>query len=201
MNENQKYKFVNSTKIKAQIKYLALIIGAALLIPIGLFFVAYQINQFFNQNTLYFQSPIMFQTPVLIKQRPPSLQIKLNSTWISEAKAQNLPVYNAFYFPGLNPIEIDICQTFGKDCKMALSISWSENGTRQCDRYQVNRDKSIDYGIFQINSTHINKEWKLADLIDCHQNIQYAYQIFKSSGWYPWTVYKSGAYKKSPYLK
>jgi hypothetical protein len=48
-------------------------------------------------------------------------------------------------------------------------------------------------GIFQINNKwHGHK----GDLYDCTENIKIAYQIYKTSGWYPWVVYNTGAYKK-----
>ena len=89
-----------------------------------------------------------------------------------------------------------ICWKFGKDCKMALAISQAENGTRQCDRFNVNTNKTVDYGVFMINTVHLKKGWKIAELIDCHTNIDYAYEIYKSQGWSPWVVFNTGDYKK-----
>lgn len=82
---------------------------------------------------------------------------------------------------------------FGKDAKMALAISQAENGTRKCDRIHVNKDQSKDIGIFQINEKwHGHK----GNLLECTENILIAYQIFKSSGWSAWTVYKTNSYKR-----
>lgn len=89
-----------------------------------------------------------------------------------------------------------ICYVFGDQCKMALAVSQAENGTRQCDRFGVNTDKSIDVGVFQINSVHIKKGWKLADLVDCHKNVDYAYQIYQASGWSPWVAFQNSSYKR-----
>lgn len=75
---------------------------------------------------------------------------------------------------------------------MALAISQAENGTRRCDRTHQNNDGSFDTGIFQINSVHAKK----GNLRDCTDNIKVAYQIYKASGWNPWVVYQTGAYKK-----
>lgn len=75
---------------------------------------------------------------------------------------------------------------------MALAISQAENGTRECKRIHVNSDGSKDVGVFQLNSIHANK----GNIFDCTENIKIAYQIFKRQGWTPWTVYKSGIYKK-----
>ena len=85
---------------------------------------------------------------------------------------------------------------FGKECKMALAISRAENGTRQCDRINVNNNKSVDVGLFQVNSIHFKKGYTLKDLADCDTNIKIAYEIYKSSGWHPWVAFKNGSYKK-----
>lgn len=74
---------------------------------------------------------------------------------------------------------------------MALAISQAENGTRQCNRIHVNKNGTLDYGVFQVNSIHGSTE-----LLDCRKNIEVAYQIFKKSGWSPWVTFKNGAYKK-----
>jgi hypothetical protein len=90
-------------------------------------------------------------------------------------------------------VETQIRRIFKDDAKMALAISQAENGTRQCDRKsKPNKNGTFDTGIFQINSIHSAK----GNLVDCTDNIKVAYQIYKTSGWYPWVVYNTGAYKK-----
>lgn len=90
-----------------------------------------------------------------------------------------------------------IVNVFGDDCKMALAVSQAENGTRQCDRVsKPNSNGSRDYGVFQINSVHMRKGYTEADLKDCLTNIKLAKEIYDNQNWGPWTVYKSGAYKK-----
>lgn len=79
---------------------------------------------------------------------------------------------------------------------MALAVSHAENGTRQCDRVNVNNNKSIDVGLFQLNSIHFKKGYTLKDFADCEKNIKIAYEIYKRQGWQPWVAYTSGAYKK-----
>lgn len=79
---------------------------------------------------------------------------------------------------------------------MALAVSHAENGTRQCDRFGVNNNKTIDVGLFQINSIHLKKGYKLSDVMDCDKNIKIALEIFKRQGWKPWVAYTNGAYKK-----
>lgn len=89
-----------------------------------------------------------------------------------------------------------ICHVFGNDCKLALAVSQAENGTRECERLNINTNNSLDIGVFQINTVHLKKGWKLPDLLDCHKNIDHAYEIFKAQGFTPWVAYNSGSYKK-----
>lgn len=93
-------------------------------------------------------------------------------------------------------VETMIKRTFGKDAAMALAISHAENGTRQCDRFHVNNDKSIDAGVFQINSIHMTKGYTLKDLTDCKKNIEIAKQLYDKQGWTPWTTFKNKSYLK-----
>lgn len=80
---------------------------------------------------------------------------------------------------------------------MALAISQAENGSRLCNRVsKPNRDGSIDIGIFQVNNKAHAKKATENQLKDCITNIKVAKQIFDASGWSPWSVYKSGLYKK-----
>ena len=89
-----------------------------------------------------------------------------------------------------------IAYKFGKDAKMALAISQAENGTRQCDRTNWNTNGTTDYGVFMINSIHLKKGYRLADLIDCHKNIDIAYTLYQQQGFKPWVVYNNQSYKK-----
>lgn len=82
---------------------------------------------------------------------------------------------------------------------MALAVSQAENGTRQCDRMNWNTNKTVDFGVFMINTVHLKKGYTITDLTNCHKNVDIAYTIYKSSGWTPWVVYNTNAYKK--YLK
>lgn len=89
-----------------------------------------------------------------------------------------------------------IAYKFGKDAVTALAVSKAENGTRQCDRYGINKNNTIDFGVFQINTVHLKKGWKLSELIDCHKNVDYAYEIFKAQGFKPWVAYNNKSYLK-----
>lgn len=79
---------------------------------------------------------------------------------------------------------------------MAIAVSRAENGTRQCDRININNNKTLDIGIFQLNSIHFSKKYTLNDFSDCTKNIEIAYSIFKEQGWTPWVAYQNGSYKQ-----
>jgi hypothetical protein len=50
--------------------------------------------------------------------------------------------------------------------------------------------------LWQVNSVHLKKGWKLVDLLDCKKATDYAYEIYKAQGFNPWVAYWSGAYKR-----
>lgn len=81
---------------------------------------------------------------------------------------------------------------------MALAISQAENGTRKCSRDNagLNRDGSVDYGIFMINGYWHRHQATPAQLKDCLINIKVAKAIYDKQGWTPWVVYNTGSYKK-----
>lgn len=80
---------------------------------------------------------------------------------------------------------------------MALAISQAENGTRSCNREsKPNSNGTKDHGVFQINEVHLKKGYTINDLHNCLTNIRIAKEIYDRQGWNPWTVYKTGVYKK-----
>lgn len=88
-----------------------------------------------------------------------------------------------------------IC-SFDWDCKTALAVATAESGMR-CDAQNINKGtNSLDLGLFQINSVHLRKGWKVAELLDCTTNINRAYEIYKGSGWQAWSAYKNQSYKR-----
>lgn len=81
------------------------------------------------------------------------------------------------------------------DCKTALAVAKAESEQR-CDAQNINTDRSIDVGYFQINSVHLRKGWKVGELLDCKTNIDRAFEIYQAQGWQPWSAYKNGSFKK-----
>lgn len=75
-----------------------------------------------------------------------------------------------------------------------LAIMRAESGCNPlADNTGLNRDGTVDRGLFQINSIH---GYPARTLFDPSQNIQIAYKIWRSQGYRAWSAYNSGAYLK-----
>lgn len=79
-----------------------------------------------------------------------------------------------------------IVEKFGEDAGDAITlVRKCENSTFDQTRTNHNRNGSVDYGIFQINSIHtarFGEEFKT----DWKANVDVAYEIFSEQGWSPW---------------
>jgi hypothetical protein len=95
----------------------------------------------------------------------------------------------------VNPTMIEslICKK-DWDCNTAVAIAKAESGLR-CNAINTNNNKSVDSGLFQINSVHKAK-YQGKNIFDCETNIEVAYQIYKNQGWSPWITYKNGKHIK-----
>lgn len=172
----------NKMSFKAKLK-VALVLAVVLLI--GLYWVAFTINKFFNENELKFQN--LFQKPVWIEKRVPPAEHTVLP--VAQAKSKELPVR---YRDQWDEYTYNL---FGKDGDLAVKIFRAENGTGQCDRYNVNKNGSIDIGRAQINSTHF-KRVPLADLVDCKKNIDFAHTLYtEQKGFGAWSQFNNGNYK------
>lgn len=144
-----------------------------------------KVDAFFDENSLQFQPPVILrvQKPVLVEKR--------------QAKIE----YIVKYADGLpkpeTPLEEYIFDKWGPvDGKIAIAIARAESGMRE-EAINVNKDLSIDIGIFQINSVHWKKEGcSPKELFDAYKNVDCAYKIWQSSGWSAWTVAKNGSFLK-----
>ena len=82
-------------------------------------------------------------------------------------------------------IEALICSTFVNDCAKALSVAWCESN------YNAGVVGGAgERGLFQIHPVHIPNldsygGWDA--MFDPSANIAYAYALYSSSGWGPWT--------------
>lgn len=174
-------------------RVIIFVIGAVISLTV-INYLAYKTNEFFTNNELKYHSPIAIQFHKLITIEKRVWQI-VNVNEIVDAHASPL-----------TPDQQYLCDKFGPNCKMALAIQHAENGTGECGRMGFNygadgKVSSVDFGFMQINSVHIKKGagWTPADLMDCHKNIDDAYEIFKQSGFGPWSTYQSKAYLKFMY--
>lgn len=173
-------------------KYLALI-GAITLVILGI--VAYQkTSAFFSENSLNFRSP--FQSPVQVVNKNEALLDNL----LESAKLHPEPTTSHSWLihrtttenpsTGQNlSLEEYICSVFKSRCNDALKVAKAESGMR-CDAMGVNTNKTFDAGLWQINSIHLKKGWKLADLLDCKKSTQLAFTIYEQQGFSPWVAAK-----------
>ena len=180
-NSRKRKKVRTALKVKI---LLGVVITSLLLF--GAFKTVEAINNFFENNTFVFRPIVEFQfnKPLSIIKRVPKTET------IVQIINQLQPLDGVE-----KPIEKYICEKFGAyDCKTAIAIARAESGSRE-DAFHANDNGSIDVGIFQINSVHFNKPGcSLKEIVNAEKNVDCAYQIWKSSGWNAWTVYKTGAF-------
>lgn len=90
------------------------------------------------------------------------------------------------------------CQKFGPACRVALAIQRAENPEGRCEIYHYNSDGTLDWGYFQINTTHLKRPGlNLRDLLDCRANIDFAYQLYSErQNFSAWSSYNNGSYRR-----
>lgn len=84
------------------------------------------------------------------------------------------------------------------DDDIAIAVMMAES---MCNANAVNDNPNTgDYsvGLFQINLIgNLAKDRPSeAKLKDARFNVEYAYKMYQSSGWKPWSAFKNGSYKK-----
>ena len=89
-----------------------------------------------------------------------------------------------------------IC-SYGWDCKTAVAVFKAESGLR-CDAVGDGHLKfgeyGASYGIAQIR--YLKGRPTPNKLVDCKFNLDYAFGMYKTQGWKPWSAYTNGAYLK-----
>lgn len=175
-----------SRKERARIglpKSLGFLLGV-LALSAGMFCV-HELLQIHSHYTLSWRSPvrIRFQSPLLIAQRTETVDAK-------EAQGDQRSSLTAY--------QQYACQKFGPACRVALAIQRSENPQGKCEIYHYNRDGTLDWGYFQINTVHLKRRGvNLRDLLDCKANIDFAYQLYvENQGFTAWSAYNSGRYRR-----
>jgi len=144
------------------------------------------VNNFFNENTLQFNQVVNIQI------KPPISVVKREIPTSEIVKViERIPEYDQLE----TDIEKYICDKFGAyDCKTAIAVAKAESGLRE-DAIGINTNKTIDVGIFQINTVHFKKpECQLKDIVDAKKNVDCAYSIWKAQGFQPWVAYTTNRY-------
>lgn len=77
----------------------------------------------------------------------------------------------------------------------ATAVALAESGGRTDAVNRANRNGSVDYGVWQINTIHGNL-LNQGDKFDPAANARMAHTVWRQAGgkWTPWSVYKSGRY-------
>lgn len=81
-------------------------------------------------------------------------------------------------------VEDDIRQVFGDKAEEAIKVAKCESGLRAVSNEGLNKNGSVDAGVFQVNqSAHrVAKKWLMNSAI----NIRIAKQLYDEQGWNPW---------------
>lgn len=79
---------------------------------------------------------------------------------------------------------------------VAMAVMQAESGCNPIrDNAGLNRDGSVDYGLFQVNSVHAAMVGgDLEKLRDPATNVRIAFAVYSGSGWRAWSVFNSGSY-------
>jgi len=86
----------------------------------------------------------------------------------------------------------DIVYKYDWDTSIAKAICLAESGgnpnaSNPTDNHMSWAGCMGSYGLFQINCSH-------GQVFDPEENVQIAYEMYKSKGWTPWSTYTSGRY-------
>lgn len=80
-----------------------------------------------------------------------------------------------------------------KQAELLIAIAKAESGMNP-NAINVNRNGTVDRGVFQINSIH--KSLSNEDAFNFKKNIDFAIKMMQRQGFTPWVAYNTGAYKK-----
>jgi hypothetical protein len=96
-----------------------------------------------------------------------------------------------------DPVKAEIQKVFGNQWKLAYAVMYSESsGTVKATNQNTDSHRSIDRGLFQINS-YWHPEVSVECAFDMKCNIKEAYRISKGgTDWRQWYGFLNGNYKK-----
>lgn len=108
--------------------------------------------------------------------------------------------YRAITLPEQDEVANKIRQKFGEDGEIAVAVARCESGLRphaigdgHIAYWAGGTEYGKSYGVFQIR--HLEGRPSPDQLLDLEYNLDYAYNLYKMSGWQPWTGYTNGCYK------
>lgn len=166
-------------------------------IAAGLFFLIKVINSWFETNEFKFHRLITLEVrvPITIEKRKP---VEVLSPLVKE-------ILDSKNLSNLDPVEQVILKVFGiEDYRVARAIAIHENnyigrGNKwDAEAWNTNTNRTIDVGIFQINSVHFNKPGcSFKELLDVEKNVLCAKSIYDAQSWEPWVVFQTGSFKRS----
>ncbi|MDI6777575.1 MAG: hypothetical protein QMD77_00100 [Patescibacteria group bacterium] len=88
-----------------------------------------------------------------------------------------------------------------EEAKIAIAVAKSEShlnpksiGDQHLKFYKDGKEYGASYGVFQIR--HLEGRPDPSQLLDPEFNVKYAYELYQKSGFYPWSQFKNGNYKK-----
>lgn len=187
VTDSKPQKTKRSFRLNVKQKIVLAFIVSSLVMSLTLLILR-EINNFFEGHTFVFRPLVQlsWNRPLSIIKREPRV----------ETVVQIINELQAFDGAG-NDIEKYICEKFGPyDCKAAIAIARAESGSKE-DAFHANSNGSIDVGVFQINSTHFQKQGcSMKELVNYKQNVDCAYKIWKQQGWKPWAVYTNGSFAR-----
>lgn len=167
------------------------------IVLVAFYFGIVAVNNHFDTYTYVFCTPIEIRLfkPIVREKRKP---IEVLSPIVKEILDSN-------NLSNLDPVEQVILRVFGvQDYRVARAIAIHENNyigrgnTWDAEAWNANNNRTIDVGIFQINSVHFNEPGcSFKELLDVEKNVECAKKIYDAQGWEPWVVYQTGSFKGS----
>lgn len=170
---------------------------SVVLATVILFFIlsgygAYAVSQWFDTHRIVFNQPVKMKivSPIEIKERKAQIIEKK----IGQAKPEEVNT----------PIKEYACKKWGEfNCLTMIAVFQSESGWDNT-KWHYNENKSLDYGLGQINSINWKLEGcSLKEIVDEYKNINCAYKIWdradgkegnNKGSFDPWVVYQTQAY-------
>lgn len=174
---------------------------------LAIFYCGYKFSKYWEfQNPIsirpLFKRVYLYENYLKIEPLKPTPTISPTPTPKKSTKPQgspkNAPILKSSGSMSTDQTIADYISSKDWDYSVAIRLAKSENFYNfnkhfDCNRTNVNKDGSIDRGIFMINSVH-DSQISPEDAFNCFKNIDFAYNLYKRSGWSPWVAYTTGRY-------